>query len=151
MEEGSTVGFETHCFISTWFAPTEEQLQKKIQSIHLANSYSYEQNVKLTLLNSAFGVGSDGVVTKIPNDLTSYLQDDVIILKYGSSKLDPYVISITKCIGLTGCWDNENLIFCATKEYEQMIKNIVQFLQPNKVRFSFCHSYIGHDFVITSI
>ncbi len=151
LKGGATVGFEAGNSLSCCFLPTQEQLQEEITSIQFAYSYSPKQDVPLSELNSAFGVGEDGIVTRIPNDLTSYIQDDVIILKYGCMKIDSYMLSIAGLIGLIGCWDSENLIFCATKGNNQMIKNILNFLQPNKVRFDFCSSYIGHDFIITSI
>ena len=136
LEGDETVLFSNDSIVPSYL-PTEEQLRKKITGVQLSCPFYGKQSFGIEPLERAFGASSNGIIQKIPNELTLDMQDDVVILKYGSTCLSPRIISIAKTVGMSGYWDDSNLIICSSKVYEPIIENVIDFLQPQKVAFVF--------------
>ena len=128
--------------------PSEDQLRKKVTGIQLSYAFNEKQTLGIDSLKRAFGVSSDGIIQKIPNELTLDIQDDVVILKYGTVPISPRMISISKMVGMSGYWDDSNLIICSSRKYEPIIENIIDFIQPLKTRFAFRTIFDGPNIMI---
>ncbi len=150
LEGNETISFSSSS-ITPSCKPTEDQIRKKVIGIQLSYAYCGEQDFGIDPMARAFGTNSDGVIQKVPNGLTLDTENDVTILKYGRTTLSPRMIAIAKEIGMAGYWDDSNLIICAAKEYETIIENVIDFIQPNKVRFAFRTVFAGPNFMILSI
>lgn len=131
--------------------PTEEQLRKKITGIQLSYANCGEQDGGVGPMKTAFGAGSDGIIKKVPKELTLDTKDDVTILKYGSTSISPRMFAIAKEVGIAGYWDDSNLIICSSKKYEPIIEKIIDFIQPNKAKFTFRGVFGGQNLMILSV
>ena len=145
LERNETLLFSNDSAIPSCL-PAEEQLRKKVTGVQL--SYCGKQTLGIDPLKRAFGVSSDGIIKKIPNELTLDIQDDVVILKYGTTRLSPRIISIAQSVGMSGYWDDSNLIICSSRKYEPIIENIIDFIQPLKTRFAFRTIFDGPNLMI---
>lgn len=149
LEGDETVLFSNDSIVPSYL-PTEEQLRKKITGVQLSCPFYGKQAFGIEPLKTAFGAEKNGIIKKIPNELTLDMQDDVVILKYGTTFLSSRMISIAKIVGMSGYWDDSNLIICSSKEYEPIIENIIDFLQPQKVAFAFRTILGGPNLMIIS-
>ena len=145
LERNETLLFSNDSAIPSCL-PSEEQLRKKVTGVQL--SYCGKKTLGIDPLKRAFGVSSDGIIQKIPNGLTLDIQDGVVILKYGTTRLSPRIISIAKTVGMSGYWDDSNLIICSSRKYEPIIENIIYFIQPLKTRFAFRTIFDGPNLMI---
>lgn len=150
LEGNETISFSNSSLHSSC-EPTEEQLRKKVIGIQLSYAFCGEQDFGIAPMKRAFEAGSDGIINKVPNGLTLDTQDDVIILKYGSTFLSPRMLAIAKEVGMVGYWDDSNLIICSSKKYEPIIENIIDFIQPKKARFAFRSVFGGSNLMILSV
>lgn len=150
LEGNETISFSSSV-LHTSIKPTEEQLQKKIIGIQLSNASCGEQAFGIDPMARAFGAGSDGIINEVPKDLTLDTQENVVILKYGSTFLSPRMLEIAKEVGVAGYWDDENLIICASKEYESIIKKVIDFIQPKKAKFAFRTVFGGRNLMVLSV
>lgn len=136
LEGDETLLFSNDSIVPSYL-PTKKQLRKKVTGVQLSCPFYGKQFSGIEPLKRAFGASSNGIIQKIPNELTLDIQDDVVILKYGTICLSPHMISIAKVVGMSGYWDDSNLIICSSKEYASIIKNIIDFIQPQKAAFAF--------------
>ena len=134
-------GEETILFSRTSLAksqkPTEEQLRKDIIGVQLSYAYCGEQDFGIDPMARAFGATPKGVINQIPKDFNVYTQEDTVVLKYGSTSISPRMFDMAKEAGIVGYWDDANLIICASKEYEAIVKNMRKFIKPKKAKFAF--------------
>lgn len=129
--------------------PTKGMLKRKITGVLLDYAFCGEQDFGINPLKEAFGAtNNDGIITKIPSGFTVDTAGDVSVLKYGDTSISPGMYGYARRFGVAGYWDKENLIFCASKKYEAIILNLIDFFEPYKVRF--VPSYLGEDLLITS-
>ena len=150
LEGNETISFSNSSLHSSC-KPTKEQLRKKVIGILLSYAYCGDQDFGIDPMARAFGVGSDGIMKKVPKGLTLDTQDDVTILKYGSTSLSPRMIAIAKEVGISSYWDDSNLIFCSSKKYEPIIENIIDFIQPKKAKFACRTSFEGPNLMVLSV
>ncbi len=150
LEGDETILFSSSSLYSS-IKPTEEQLRKKIIGIQLSCSYCGEQYFGIQPMARAFGAGSNGIINKVPKDLTLDTQGDVVILKYGPTSLSFRMLEIAKEVGVVGYWDDGNLIICASKEYESIIEHVIDFIQPKKAKFAFRTVFGGRNLMILSV
>lgn len=130
--------------------PTKKQLRKKVTGIQLSYEFCSEQKSGIVPLKKAFGAESSCIIQKIPNELSLDIQKDVIVLKYGTTHLSPRLISIAKAIGMSGYWDDSNLIICTSTEYSPIMFSIIDFMQPQKAVFAFKAISGGQNLMIIS-
>ena len=149
LEGDETVLFSNDSIVPSCL-PTKEQLRKKVTGVQLSCPFYVKQFSGIEPLKRAFGASSNGIIKKIPNELTLDIQDDVVILKYGTIYLSPHMISIAKVVGMSGYWDDSNLIICSSKEYESIIKNVADFIQSPKAVFAFRNFFGGPNLMIIS-
>lgn len=149
LEGDETLLFSNDSIVPSYL-PTKEQLRKKVTGVQLSCPFHGKQTFGIEPLKKAFGVGQNGIIKKIPNALTLDMQDDVVTLKYGSACLWPHIISIAKVVGMSGYWDDSNLIICSSKEYEPIIENIIDFLKSQKAAFAFRTIWGGPNLMIIS-
>lgn len=126
----------------------EEMLEEDIKGVHLSYQFCSEQDFGIIPIQRAFGATKDGIITKIPSGFTVDSASDVSILKYGNTPISPGMYGYARKFGVVGYWDQENLIFCASKKYETIIFKLIDFFTPNKVRFN--PYFAGSGLLITS-
>lgn len=132
--------------------PTEEQLRKNIIGIQLSYANCGEQDGGIAPLAEAFGFGSKGIIRKIPKDFRVTEQEDVFVLKHGSISISSRMFEIAKKFGVAGYWDEANLIICASKEYEPILRAVLAFIQPEKAKFAFRSlPFGGRNLMIKSV
>lgn len=117
--------------------PSKEQVQKRVTGIEIAYACCGEQDFGIEPLLTAFHAKKDGQIQEIPETLSLKKQEKIWILKYGNTFFDPRMLSLTKEVGMTGYWDKENIVICASEPYEEIIKNIVVFLERKRAKFTF--------------
>lgn len=149
LEGRKTIGF------NYGFPPCDEIIQeylrnrKKIVGIQLSYSRYFtahgrcsEQSMGIEPLKYAFGAKTDGTITKVPHEFTLDTQDGIHILKCGPREIPPAAIKAAEESGISGVWDNEDLIILAREEYKELLEKILDFIEPFKVRLQL-GSYLG--------
>ena len=102
-------------------------------------------------VSKAFGATPKGVINQIPKDFNVYTQEDTIVLKYGDTSISPRMFDMAKKAGIVGYWDDANLIICASKEYEAIVKNMRKFIKPKKAKFAFRSVFGGRNLMILAV
>lgn len=148
--EGDETILFSNDYIVPSFLPTEEQLRKKVTGIQLSCPFYEKKDFGIEPLKKAFGAEKNGIIKKIPNELILDIQEDIVIFKYGTIHIFPTMISIAKTVGMSGYWDDLNLIICSSREYEPIIRNVIYFIQPQKSAFAFRNIFGGPNLMIIS-
>lgn len=150
LEENETISFSSSSLHSSQ-KPTENQLRKKVIGIQLSYAHCGEHHGGIEPMARAFGAYPDGVITEVSKALTLDTKNDVAVLKFGSDVPHPRMLEIAKEVGVTGYWDDANLIICASKEYESIIEHVIDFIQPKKAKFAFRTVFGGRNLMILSV
>ena len=130
--------------------PTREQLRKRVTGIQLSCSSCSKQQIGIEPLKKAFGAESSCIIHRLPNELLLDIQDDIIILKYGSANISQHMLSVAKKIGMSGYWNDSNLIICASSQYLPIILSIIEFIQSQRAVFAFKITSSGKNLMIVS-
>ena len=137
--------------IKTPFIPSEEQIQKKILGIELSYSFYRWQDNEISRIKKAFGADKDGIIRKMPKGFIIETFEDICILKYGSREIAPGMLGLTEKVGITGYWDNANIIICILKKYEPLFNNIQKMFRKNGGKFDIRLDSWGPNFRIISL
>lgn len=143
----------------TFYAPAltppfndfENLVERKITGVQLSYAYCGEQDFGINPMKDAFGAGSDEIIKKVPAGLTVDTFEDVSILKYGSTYIPSEMFELVKKVGMAGYWDYNTLIICASKKFEPILLNIIDFIEPNKVQFAFHLTFAGPNLMIITV
>ncbi len=150
LEDGTSLMFSNSSLTPSCL-PTEDQIQKKIIGIQWSYAFCGEQNFGIEPMEIAFDAKSDRIIKQIPKELTVDTQDDVSILKYGHTSISPLMLESAKEVGMVGYWDDSNFIICASQKYEPIIENIIDFIEPYKVKFGFRTVFGGQNLMIIPV
>lgn len=150
LDGNETVSFSMNSFSKSQ-KPTEEQMRKDILGVQLSYAACGEQQFGIEPMAKAFDATPKGVITQIPKDFNVYTEENFIILKYGNDSISPRMFDMAKEFGIVGYWDDANLIICASKEYEEIIKNTRKFIKPKKAKFAFRTVFGGRNLMILAV
>ena len=149
LEGGETISF-SRMASSESKKPTVDQIQKSILGVQLSYACCGEQDFGIAPMAEAFGANSKGVIKKIPRDFRLHTMNDILVLKYGDTYISPKMFDMAKSAGIVGYWDDANLIICASKEYEAIVRNMRKFIKPKKAKFAF-RTVFGPNLMIMAI
>ena len=119
--------------------PTPDECRGPLKGVSLSYAFCGEQDFGIGPLAKMFGAAneSEGIITKIPEELEIIEFDGVKAIKIGRYvELDSDMVEETKKVGIIGYWDNSQFIICASPEYEFVIDSIREMFKPNQVRFA---------------
>ena len=60
------------------------------------------------------------------------------------------MLSVAKKIGMSGYWNDSNLIICASSQYLPIILSIIEFIQSQRAVFAFKITSSGKNLMIVS-
>lgn len=130
--------------------PTPEQLREDIIGVQLSYAFCGEQDFGIEPLAKDFGAFPSGFITKIPQDFYVHSDGDIVVLKHGRLSIDPYMYDIARETGVAGYWDDENLVLCASKEYDSIIASTRNLITSRKAKFAFRTVGFGRNLLILS-
>lgn len=131
--------------------PAPEETRKTVIGVQFDHVACGEQAFGIDDILNGFGADSNGIIKKIPEELTLTTQDNVTILKYGRTEAHPLMIGSTSKLGVLGYWDYSNFIICASNEYSHILKSLIVLLQSKKAKFAFRSAFGGKNLLILSI
>ena len=153
--EGNEIISFSNSFLTPRCLPTQAQLRKKIISMELSHPFYNECDLQVEKIAKAFDVGEDGIIKKIPNEFVLHTQDNIIILKSSSILVETYILEWTEVFGIVGCWDQTDIIICSSQEYKPIMENVIDFMQPQRAKFTLRPYRVGFsiwkDHIISSV
>ena len=151
MEDGTEIKFNLYRADGE-VNPSPEECKGNLKGIKLSYAFCGEQDFGIKPLEEEFKVNKKGIVTKIPKDLKIDSNSYVKSIRYGKdSSLDPIISRITRDTGIIGYWDEENLLICASQNYDFIIDKIKKLFCPKHVKFSLQANTLGYDLLILAV
>lgn len=122
---------------------------QKLCGIKVTHTPFHDGNVGIFPMLRDFETDVDGVITFIPSLLNLCIEDEFIVIKYGSMETPRELFDTALAGGIAAYWDSYNFIICFKSDCFEFAEQIAQIIQPNKGKIKMTVDVLGASLIIS--